>query len=199
MSIERFVVDDSVADEFVRKFAERAKSLPEGDPATGKSCIVGPMINPDPGTRINGLIEDALAKGAELVVGGRANGAVMSATIVDHVKPEMRIYDEETFGPITTIVRSKNADDAVRIANDTAYGLSAAVFGRDVSRALDVARRIDSGSVHINGSTVQNEAQAPYGGTKASGYGRFDGRAVIDEFTELKWVTIEPANQPYPF
>jgi salicylaldehyde dehydrogenase len=87
----------------------------------------------------------------------------------------------------------------VRIANDTAYGLSSGVFGRDVTRALGIAMRMQAGSVHVNGSTVQNEAQAPYGGTKASGYGRFDGRAVIDEFTELKWITIEPADQPYPF
>ena len=199
MSTERFVVDEKVADEFVRKFAERSKSLPVGDPSKSP-CIVGPMVNPDSGPRINSMIEDALAKGGKVVVGGPANGAVMSATIVDHVKPNMTIYDEETFGPITTVVRAKNTEDAIRIANDTAYGLSAAVFGRDIVRALDVARRIDSGSVHINGATVQNEAQAPYGGMKASGYGRFDGgRAVIEEFTELKWVTIEPSNQPYPF
>jgi acyl-CoA reductase-like NAD-dependent aldehyde dehydrogenase len=111
----------------------------------------------------------------------------------------MEIYDEETFGPVTTIVRVDGVDEAVRVANDTLYGLSAAVFGQDVTRALDVASRIDSGSVHINGATVQNEPQAPYGGMKQSGYGRFDGRAVIDQFTEVKWVTIEPAGQPYPF
>ena len=84
------------------------------------------------------------------------------------------------------------------MANDTAYGLSAGVFGRDVTRALRVAMQIDTGACHVNGSTVQNEAQAPYGGTKNSGYGRFDGRAVIDEFTELKWITLEPSVQPYP-
>lgn len=123
----------------------------------------------------------------------------MPATIVDHVIAGMRIYDEETFGPVTTVVRADDTEDAVRIANDTAYGLAAGVFGRDVARALDVAMRIRTGSCHVNGATVQNEAQAPYGGTKDSGYGRFDGRAVIDEFTELKWLTIEPARQQYPF
>jgi salicylaldehyde dehydrogenase len=118
----------------------------------------------------------------------------MPATIIDHVTSAMRIYDEETFGPCTIVVRAKDTEDAVRIANDTAYGLLAAVFGRDVTRALGVALRIDTGSFHVNGSTVQNEAQAHYGGTKDSVYCRFDGRAVIDEFTELKWITLEPAS-----
>jgi acyl-CoA reductase-like NAD-dependent aldehyde dehydrogenase len=162
------------------------------------ACVIGPMIEARSGERINAMIDDAISKGAKIAVGGLANGAQMSATIVDHVKPGMTIYDEETFGPVTTIVRVKGAEEAVRVANDTEYGLAAAVFGRDVTRALDVARRIDAGHVHVNGSTVQNEPQAPYGGMKNSGYGRFDGRAVIDEFTELKWVTVEPAGQAYP-
>jgi acyl-CoA reductase-like NAD-dependent aldehyde dehydrogenase len=199
MSTERFVVDNKIADAFVAKFAERAKALPVGDPASGAASVIGPVITKASGARINGLIDDALAKGATLAAGGRADGALMPATIVDHVTPGMTIYDEETFGPVTTIVRVDGADEAVRVANDTLYGLSAAVFGRDVTRALDVASRIESGSVHINGATVQNEPQAPYGGMKQSGYGRFDGRAVIDQFTEVKWVTIEQASQPYPF
>lgn len=199
MSTERIVVDQKIADEFVKKFAARAKELVADDPRRNGACIVGPMINKSSGPRLNGLLEDALAKGAKVAVGGAADGSVMPATIVDYVTPAMQIYDEETFGPITTVVRAKDTEDAVRIANDTAYGLSSGVFGRNVTRALDVAMRIQAGSVHVNGSTVQNEAQAPYGGTKASGYGRFDGRAVIDEFTELKWLTIEPAGQPYPF
>jgi len=160
---------------------------------------VGPLVDTRSGDRINGLIEDALAKGAKLAIGGKAEGAVMPATIVDHVVPGMAIYDQETFGPITTIVRVKGCEEAVRVANDTDYGLSSAVFGRDVTRALEVARQIEAGCVHINGATVQNEAQAPYGGMKQSGYGRFDGLAVIDEFTEIKWITIEPADQAYPF
>jgi acyl-CoA reductase-like NAD-dependent aldehyde dehydrogenase len=156
------------------------------------------MVARESGLRLNGLIDDALAKGAVLACGGHADGAVMSATIVDHVRPGMKIYDEESFGPVTTIVRVRGVDDAVTVANDTAYGLCAGVFGRDVTRALAVALQIEAGSVHVNGSTVQNEAQAPYGGTKDSGYGRFDGRAVIDEFTELKWITLEPSVQQYP-
>ena len=140
-----------------------------------------------------------MSKGARIIAGGAGDGAMMPATVLDGVTPEMRIYREETFGPILSIIRAKDTDDAIRIANDTEFGLSAAVFGKDVTRALDVARRIDTGSVHINGSTVANEAQAPYGGTKSSGFGRFDGRAVIDEFTELKWISIEQSGQGYPF
>jgi acyl-CoA reductase-like NAD-dependent aldehyde dehydrogenase len=199
MSTERFVVDDSVADEFVRKFVARAGTLVTGDPVTDQTCVVGPMITPASGNRINGLIDDATAKGAELVAGGRADGAAMPATIVDRVTPDMDIYDQETFGPITTVVRVSGVDEAVRVANDTEYGLAAAVFGRDTHRALQVALQIDAGHVHVNGATVQNEAQAPYGGMKNSGYGRFDGRAVINEFTDLRWITIEPSDQPYPF
>lgn len=199
MSTERFVVDEKIADAFVEKFAAKVAALPAGDPVSNPGCVVGPLVDARSGERINGLIDDALGKGAVLALGGNAKGAVMPATIVDHVLPHMAIYDQETFGPITTIVRVNGVEEAVRVANDTEYGLSSAVFGRDVTRALEVARRIEAGCVHINGATVQNEAQAPYGGMKQSGYGRFDGRAVIDEFTELKWVTVEPANQPYPF
>jgi len=199
MSTERLIVDDKVADEFVAKFAARANELRAGDPAINPNCVIGPMINPSSGARINDLVQDALDKGAKLACGGVANGAVMPATIVDHVNASMKIYDEETFGPVTVVVRVKSAAEAVVVANDSAYGLSSGVFGRDVNRALAVAMDLEYGSVHVNGSTVQNEAQAPYGGTKNSGYGRFDGRAVIDEFTELKWLTIEPQEQQYPF
>lgn len=199
MSTERFVVDESVADEFVAKFAQRASELKSGDPKDDARCIVGPMITPTSGPRINALIDDAVEKGAKVVVGGHADGAAMPATIVDHVSPGMSIYDEETFGPITTVVRVSGVDEAIRVANDTQYGLVAAVFGRDTHRALQAALQINAGICHVNGATVQNEAQAPYGGTKNSGYGRFDGRAVINEFTELKWVTIEPSDQQYPF
>jgi acyl-CoA reductase-like NAD-dependent aldehyde dehydrogenase len=198
MSTERFVVDDKVADEFIAKFTARTRELVSGDPMSDPNAVVGPMIRPESGARINGLIDDAVAKGADILVGGHADGASMAATIVDNVTPDMSIYDQETFGPITTIVRVSGVDEAIQVANDTEYGLAAAVFGRDTTRALHVANRIQAGHVHVNGATVQNEAQAPYGGTKASGYGRFDGRAVINEFTELKWITIEPSDQQYP-
>lgn len=199
MSTERLVVDNAIADEFVAKFVEKATQLHAGDPSDQPQCIIGPMISANSGPRINDLVQDALDKGAKLVCGGIASGAVMPATLLDHVKPNMKIYDQETFGPITIVVRVDGDQQAIEVANDSAYGLSSGVFSRDVNRALAVAMDLEYGSVHINGSTVQNEAQAPYGGTKDSGYGRFDGRAVIDEFTELKWLTIEPKVQQYPF
>nr|AZI70975.1 salicylaldehyde dehydrogenase [Marinobacter maroccanus]AZI70996.1 salicylaldehyde dehydrogenase [Marinobacter maroccanus] len=199
MSTERLVVDEAVADEFVARFSEKARELSAGDPCVTGDCVIGPVVSPDSGDRLNGLFQDAIDKGAKVLCGGMAEGAVMPATILDRVTPDMRIYDEETFGPITVVIRCKGEADAIRIANDSAYGLSSGVFGRDINRALRVGMAIEYGCVHINGSTVQSEAQAPYGGTKNTGYGRFDGRAVIDEFTELKWLTIEPFEQQYPF
>lgn len=199
MSTERFVVDESIADTFVEKFADRVRKLEQGNPVDTPSCVIGPVIAQGSVQRINQLLDDAIGKGAKIVAGGLGDQALMRPTLVDRVTSAMSIYDEETFGPVTTIVRVKGAEHALQVANDTAYGLSSAIFSRNVSRALDLASRLDAGCVHINGATVQNEPQAPYGGMKNSGYGRFDGSAVIDEFTEVKWVTVEPADQPYPF
>lgn len=199
MSTERFVVDEKIADKFAREFSLRAEKLPVGDPALDKDCVVGPLVNQRSGEHINKLIDDAVSKGAKIITGGKASGTSMKPTILDYVTPEMDIYHEETFGPVTTIVRFSHEADALTVANDTHYGLSSAIFSQDISKALEFAKNIEAGCVHINGATVQSEAQAPYGGVKNSGYGKFDGRAVIDEFTEVKWITIEPADQKYPF
>jgi acyl-CoA reductase-like NAD-dependent aldehyde dehydrogenase len=134
-----------------------------------------------------------------VIAGGKRNGSVVEATIVDNVTPAMRIYHEESFGPVKPVIRVKGVDEAVRVANDTEYGLSAAVFGRDIMRAMAVAKRIRSGICHINGPTIADEAQMPFGGVGASGYGRFGGKAAIDSFTELRWITIEDPQQHYPF
>ena len=115
------------------------------------------------------------------------------------VDGEMRIHEEESFGPVTTVVRVKGDEEAIRVANDTEYGLSAAVFSSNVQRALGVAARLESGICHINGPTVSDEAQMPFGGVKGSGYGRFGGKAAIAEFTDLRWITIEDPKQGYPF
>ena len=122
----------------------------------------------------------------------------MPATIVADVTPDMDIYSAESFGPVTTVIRARDEDHAVEIANDTEYGLSSAVFTQNIQRGLEVAKRLQTGIAHVNGPTVGDEAQMPFGGTKASGYGRFGGSAAIDEFTELRWITIEDPDQHYP-
>jgi acyl-CoA reductase-like NAD-dependent aldehyde dehydrogenase len=198
MSTERIVADRRIADEFADRFARKAAALPAGDPRGG-NVVLGSLIGAEAADCIEALVRNAVGKGATLRAGGQREGTVMDATILDHVTPEMRIYAEESFGPVVCILRAIDTEDAVRVANDTEYGLAAAVFGRDIARAVSVARRIRSGICHINGPTVHDEAQMPFGGTKASGYGRFGGRSGIDFFTELRWITIETAKQHYPF
>jgi benzaldehyde dehydrogenase (NAD) len=199
MSTERLIVDEKVADEFVKKFATKAKALPLGDPRKPAPVVLGSVIGMSTVEHCNALIDDALAKGAKLVCGGKADSTLMPATLLDHVTPAMRIYREETFGPVKAIVRVRNTEEAIACANDNEYGLSAAVFGRDVARAMNVARRIDSGICHVNGPTVHDEAQMPFGGVKGSGFGRFGGRAGVHEFTELRWVTVQTTPRQYPF
>jgi len=196
MSTERIIVDEAVADAFVEKLAAKASKLPAGDPRG--QVVLGSLIDASAAARMDELIADAKAKGAVIVAGGKRNGTIVEATLLDKVTAHMRVYSEESFGPVKSIVRAKGIDEAIRIANDTEYGLAAAVFGRDVTRALAVARRIESGICHINGPTVADEPQMPFGGVKASGYGRFGGKRVIDEFTDTRWITIE-GEQHYPF
>jgi len=190
-------VDRKVAEPFVAKLAVKAEQLVAGDPRQGNAPL-GSLIDAAAADRMQALIKDAVGKGARVVAGGRVEGTLMSATVLDHVNSSMRIYGEESFGPIVSVVRVDGVDEAVRVANDTEYGLSAAVFGRDIAGALAVAKRIESGICHVNGATVHDEAQMPFGGTKSSGYGRFGGKAGIAEFTELRWITIETGPQHYP-
>ncbi|HEY0822678.1 MAG TPA: aldehyde dehydrogenase, partial [Ramlibacter sp.] len=199
MSTERIIVDAKIADEFVRKFAAKAKSLPLGDPRKPEPVVLGSVIGMSTVDHCNALVDDALAKGAKLACGGKADSTLMPATLLDHVTPKMRIYHEETFGPVKAIVRVRGVDEAIACANDNEYGLSAAVFGRDIARAFNVARKIDSGICHVNAPTVHDEAQMPFGGVKGSGMGRFGGRAGIYEFTELRWITVQTTPRHYPF
>lgn len=199
MSTERIIVDAKIADEFVRKFAAKAKSLPLGDPRKPEPVVLGSVIGMGTVDHCNALIDDALAKGAKLACGGKADSTLMPATLLDHVTPAMRIYHEETFGPVKAIVRVRSTEEAIACANDNEYGLSAAVFGKDIARAFNVARKIDSGICHVNAPTVHDEAQMPFGGVKGSGMGRFGGRAGIYEFTELRWITVQTTPRHYPF
>jgi acyl-CoA reductase-like NAD-dependent aldehyde dehydrogenase len=197
MSTERLIVHEAVADEFVAKLAAKARSLPAGDPRG--HVVLGSMISTEAAAKMDALTADAISKGAKLVAGGKRQGSVVEATLLDGVTPDMRLYSEESFGPVKPVIRVSSEDEAIRIANDTEYGLSSAVFSRDIKRALSVAGRIESGICHINGPTVFDEAQMPFGGVKGSGYGRFGGKSAIAEFTELRWITIEDPNQHYPF
>jgi acyl-CoA reductase-like NAD-dependent aldehyde dehydrogenase len=197
MSTERIIVDRKIADRFVEKLAAKAKSLPAGDPRG--HVVLGSLVTPEAAERVQELVDDAVARGASLVAGGTHKGAIMEATLLDNVTPAMRIYVEESFGPAKSVIRVDGDEEAIRVANDTEYGLSSAVFSRNIERAMAVARRIESGICHINGPTVHDEAHMPFGGVKASGYGRFGGRAAIAEFTDLRWITVEDAQQHYPF
>ena len=198
MSTERIIVDAKVADAFVEKLAAKARSLPLGDPRKGP-VVLGSVVDMRTVERCNALIDDALAKGAKLVCGGKADSTLMPATLLDHVTADMLIYQEESFGPVKPIVRVDGVEAAIACANDNAFGLSAAVFSRDIAKAWNVAQRIESGICHINAPTVHDEAQMPFGGVKDSGYGHFGGRAGIDAFTDLRWISLQTAERHYPF
>ena len=183
MSTERIIVVDAVADRFAKLLAEKAAAMPA--PAVGQQVDEAAEAN------AKMLVDDALAQGARTIASG-------AATVLDGITPSMRLYRDESFGPVVGIIRVADEEEAVRVANDSEYGLSAAVFTRDVARGLRVARRIRSGICHVNGATVYDEPQMPFGGVGGSGYGRFGGKAGIEAFTELRWITIagEPGHYP---
>ncbi|KQM85597.1 salicylaldehyde dehydrogenase [Sphingomonas sp. Leaf23] len=197
MSTERIIVVESVADAFVEKFKAKVGTMSVGDPREGKT-LLGAVVDQKTVDHVQSLIADAVGAGAVQVNGGEADGVLMPAHVIDHVTPDMKLFRDESFGPVVGVIRARDEDHAITLANDTAYGLSASVFTRDTARGLRVAKRIQSGICHVNGPTVHDEAQMPFGGVKASGYGRFGGRAGIDAFTELRWITIETQPGHYP-
>jgi len=197
MSTDRIVVEKPVATAFAEKLAVKAKSLTVGDPLQPDTQI-GCLINNGAVERVKSVVDDALAKGAKLLCGGKAEGACYYPTVLHGVTPAMRVYSEESFGPIVPVVIVEDGDEALRVANDTNYGLSSAVFSRDINRAMRIAERLETGICHINDATVHDEPQMPFGGVKDSGWGRFGGKAALDEFTELRWITVQRQPRHYP-
>jgi vanillin dehydrogenase len=197
MSTERVIAHRDIADALVKKLAAKASTLKAGPP-TDKSAVLGALVSPQAVQRVAALLDDAHAKGARVISAGPSDGAIMQPTIVDGISPDMKLYADESFAPVVTLQRVGNDEEAIRVANDSEYGLSAAVFSRDIGRALNVAKHIESGICHINGPTVHDEAQIPFGGVKSSGYGRFGSKASIAEFTDLRWITIQTGPRHYP-
>ncbi|BFG73461.1 aldehyde dehydrogenase family protein [Paraburkholderia terrae] len=197
MSTERVIAHRSIAASLVDKLAEKARKLVAAAPAA-PGAVLGAMVSAQAAQRATALVQDARDLGATIRAGGPTDGAIMQPTIVDGVTAEMKLYAEESFAPVVTVLRVDSDDEAVRVANDSEFGLSAAVFSRDIARAMQVARRIESGICHINGPTVHDEAQMPFGGVKSSGYGRFGSKASIAEFTDLRWITIQTGPRHYP-
>ncbi len=197
MSTERIIVVDAIAEEFIERFRAKAMTLTAGDPNEGKAPL-GAVISRKAVTHFLQLVEDAVAHGAVQLTGSAGEGLLVPAIVVDKVTPAMRLFRDESFGPVVAVIRARDEAHAIELANDTQYGLSAAVFTRDVMRGMKVARQIKSGICHINGPTVHDEAQMPFGGVKASGYGRFGGKAGIEAFTELRWITIESQPGHFP-
>ncbi|EIK95985.1 vanillin dehydrogenase [Pseudomonas sp. M47T1] len=197
MSTERLIVDVAVADEFVARLARKVATLKAGDPADSQS-VLGSLVDTSAASRIQLLVGDAVNLGATLVCGSAPQGSVMQPVLLDQVTAAMRLYHEESFGPVAVVLRADGDDALLALANDSAFGLSAAIFSRDTSRALALAQRLESGICHINGPTVHDEAHMPFGGVKASGYGSFGATSAIEQFTQLRWVTVQNGPRHYP-
>jgi aldehyde dehydrogenase (NAD+) len=197
MSVEKIIVDAAIAAEFTERFVEKVKTLSVGDPRE-MANVIGPIINQRQLDKIHGQVTDAIERGAELLVGGKHEGLFYQPTVLANITPEMQIYQEETFGPVAPIIAVNGVDEAVAVANDSEYGLSAGIITRDEEKGLAIAHRLQTGMAHVNDSSVNDEPHVPFGGVKNSGVGRHGGRASVETFTELRWLTLERGGRQYP-
>jgi len=189
---------DSIVAPLTKILVEKAQHLPVGDPLG--QVALGPIISRGQVERIDGIVKDTVAAGATLAAGGTFEGPFYRPTVLTGVKPGMRAFDEEVFGPVTSIAAFSTEDEAVALANRSEYGLSAGVFSADVGRAIAVGNRLNTGLLHINDQTVADEPHVPFGGSGASGNGaRIGGPANWEEFTQWQWMTIKDKPNPYPF
>ena len=198
MSARRILVERPIADAFVERLVAKTKTLKAGDPKE-PDTIIGPLINDDALATVRARVEDAVAKGAKVLAGGEVVGPCYAATVLADVPADAEFAQVETFGPVVSVEVVDSADEAIDRANATAYGLSSGILTGDPDRGLALARRLDAGIVHVNDQPVGDEPQMPFGGVKDSGFGRFGGQAVVDEFTELRWITVQSGSHPFPF
>jgi len=198
MSTRRVIIEKDNAREFTEKLVKKVADLKVGNPKE-PDTVIGPLINRQQFDQVRESVDAAIGEGARLLCGGKFEGFCYYPTVLTDVKPGSSFSCEETFGPVVSIIEVRNEEEAVAVANETMYGLAAAVFTGDLAKAMNIAERIESGIVHINDQTVHDEPQVPFGGVKDSGWGRFGGRSALEEFTELRWISIQRTPRRYPF
>jgi acyl-CoA reductase-like NAD-dependent aldehyde dehydrogenase len=197
MSTERIIVERPIAQAFTDKLVERAKALKMGDPRDPTTAI-GPLINEAAVNKVHMHVQEAVSGGARLITGGTYEKLVYHPTILTDVTDKMKVFTDQTFGPVAPILVVEDAEEALQVANNSKYGLSSGIITHDFNKALDMAQRLDTGMVHINDQTVNDEPQVPFGGVKGSGYGRMGGKAALDEFTELRWISVQRNQRTFP-
>ncbi|NLY72003.1 MAG: aldehyde dehydrogenase family protein, partial [Clostridiales bacterium] len=197
MSTKRIIVEKEIAEKFTEEFIRKVKTLKAGDPRSN-DIIVGPLINENQRNKLLLEIERAIEQGAKLIYGGDYKGLVFYPTVLTGVTEDMDIFYEETFGPVASIIVADNAEEALRLANNCDYGLSAGIITANVNKGIELAEKLEFGCTHINGATVHDESHVPFGGMKDSGWGR-NGIEAIEEYTEIRWVTLQKDKISFKF
>ncbi|ARI78896.1 aldehyde dehydrogenase family protein [Halobacillus mangrovi] len=198
MSLNRIIVHEAVYDEFVQAFKEKVESLKAGDPSE-QDTVIGPLINSEAVERIQEDLRKTLEQGAKILTGGEAEGNVFQPTVLIDVTNAMPMAHNEVFGPVASVIKVSNEEEAVKTANGSHYGLSGAVFTENVHRGVEIAKRVDTGMIHINDQSVNDEAHVAFGGEKESGIGRFGGEWALDKFTTVKWIGVMNGYREFPF
>lgn len=194
----RIIIHDNLYDEFVNKYVERVKGLAVGDPKN-PTTVIGPIINEKQADKIMSIVEQAKADGIKLALEGERKGNVISPFVFVNVQNDSKLARTEVFGPVAMIIRAKDDNDAIRLANDTEFGLSSAIITSDLQKGERLALEIESGTSHVNDMPAVLESNVPFGGVKKSGTGRFGTDWVIEEFTTTKWVSVQKEAMQYPF
>ncbi|MFD8840229.1 aldehyde dehydrogenase family protein [Streptomyces griseofuscus] len=198
MAANRVLVDRSVADEFTEKFVAKVRTLKVGDPSDPET-VIGPVINSAQANAVSGVVEQALAEGATALVHGGTTNNLVEPSVLTSVPADSPLLQQEVFGPVVFLVPFDGEEEAVRIVNDTPYGLSGAVHTGNIERGVSFAKRVDTGMFHVNDGTVHDEPIVPFGGEKHSGVGRLNGETTLEAFTTVKWISVQHGRSGFPF
>jgi len=189
ISAQRILIQDKVYGDFSDALKSRVESISTGNPLAD-STHMGPMIRESDAERVEGWVREAVSAGARLVAGGSRSGTMHEPTVLADVEPDMRVSRDEIFGPAVALTKVSDIDEAIEIANDSNYGLSASIFTQDIDRAMKYAQNVESGNIHINWGTMWRADMMPYGGVKDSGSGKEGPKYAVEEMTETKMVVI---------
>lgn len=198
MSANRVLVHEKVYDEFVERYVNKVKTLRVGNPRD-EETIIGPLITEKQAENLNAMVDRAIGEGAEPALRGDVNGAVFDPVVLLNVRPDMEVMQKELFGPVVSVIAFTNDDEAVDIANNTEFGLSGAVHTQDLDRGVALAKRVQTGMIHVNDCTIHDEPIVAFGGEKQSGLGRLNGPWSLDEFTTMKWVSVNHGRRQFPY